>query len=135
MRLGEREREVMSVLWAQGDCNVQQVAGRLSTALAYTTVMTTLDRLFKKGFLRREKRDRAFVYSATLTPEEMERQRAAQLIQRFFTDSGQQQDTLISCLVNAVHQYDASLLDQLESKIRSARKKNDAPAPTTGGGD
>jgi predicted transcriptional regulator len=126
-QLGEREREVMSVLWAQGEANVQQVASRLSANLAYTTVMTTLDRLFKKGFLLREKKERAFIYTASVTPEEMERKRANQLIQRFFSHSDEQQDTLISCLVNAVHQYDAKLLDQLESEIRSARTRTKAP--------
>ena len=134
-RLGEREREVMAVLWAQGGANVQQVATRLSTALAYTTVMTTLDRLFKKGLLRREKKDRAFIYSAKLSAEEVEKQRAAHFIQRFFSDSGEQQDILLSCLVNAVHQYDATLLDQLEAKVRSARSQQNVPKPGTVGGN
>ena len=66
--LGQREREVLSVLWSQGSANVQQVAERLSTVLAYTTVMTTLDRLFKKGLLQREKKDRAFIYSLISPP-------------------------------------------------------------------
>ena len=127
--LGQREREVMSVLWAQGSASVQQVAGRLSTALAYTTVMTTLDRLFKKGLLEREKKDRAFIYSVTLTPREVEGRRARDLIRRFFSDSGERQDILVSCLVDAVHQYDTGLLDQLEFKIRSARAQSIASGP------
>jgi predicted transcriptional regulator len=94
---------------------------RLSTALAYTTVMTTLDRLFKKGLLQREKKDRAFIYSAHLTAREVEEQRASDLIRRFFSDSGERPDILLSCLVDAVHHYDTGMLDQLESKIRSAR--------------
>jgi predicted transcriptional regulator len=52
-RLGEREREVLEVLWSEGSATVQQVADGLKTALAYTTVMTTLDRLYKKGLLQR----------------------------------------------------------------------------------
>jgi predicted transcriptional regulator len=112
--LGHREREVMAVLWSEGKGSVQEVARRLSTALAYTTVMTTLDRLFKKGLLRREKKDRAFIYSASLTPKEVEGQRAVDLIHRFFSDSDERQEILVSCLVDAVHQYDTALLDQLE---------------------
>jgi predicted transcriptional regulator len=121
--LGQREREVMGVLWNQGDSNVQQVASRLSTNLAYTTVMTTLDRLFKKGLLRREKRDRAFIYSTALTPREVEGQRAADLIRRFFSDSGERPELLLSCLVDAVEGYDTALLDQLESRIQAARAR------------
>jgi predicted transcriptional regulator len=119
--LGIREREVLSVLWSQGSANVQQVAGRLSTPLAYTTVMTTLDRLFKKGLLQREKKCRAFIYSSNLTAREIEAQRASHLIRRFFSDSREQPDMLLSCLVDAVDHYDTSMLDQLESKIRSVR--------------
>lgn len=126
--LGQREREVMAVLWSQGDANVQQVLSRLSANLAYTSVMTTLDRLFKKGLLRREKRDRAFIYSTALTPREVEGQRAADLIRRFFSDSGERPELLLSCLVDAVEGYDTALLDQLESGIQAARARQLASA-------
>jgi predicted transcriptional regulator len=139
--LGQREREVMGVLWTQGDSNVQQVASRLSANLAYTTVMTTLDRLFKKGLLRREKRDRAFIYSTALTPREVEGQRAADLIRRFFSDSRERPELLLSCLVDAVEGYDTTMLDQLEARIQAARTRNLAasskasnPDPKQGGG-
>jgi len=119
--LGEREREVMAVLWTRGSASVHQVAARLSAVLAYTTVMTTLDRLFKKGLLAREKKDRAFIYSPILSARDVEQQRAAHLVRRFFTDSGEQSDLLLSCLVDAVHHHDTALLDQLEAKIQAAR--------------
>jgi predicted transcriptional regulator len=119
--LGQREREIMEVLWELGSASVQQVSERLSTALAYTTVMTTLDRLFKKGVLQRQKKDRAFIYSAVVTAREVEGQRAAGLIRRFFSDSSERPDILLSCLVDAVHHYDTNLLNQLEAKIRAAR--------------
>jgi len=134
--LGQREREVMGVLWTQGDSNVQQVASRLSAKLAYTTVMTTLDRLFKKGLLRREKRDRAFIYSTALTPRQVEGQRAADLIRRFFSDSGERPELLLSCLVDAVEGYDTAMLDQLEARIQAARARqlatNSDPDPNAG---
>jgi predicted transcriptional regulator len=129
-KLGEREREVMGVLWDHGSSTVQQVARRLSVSLAYTTVMTTLDRLFKKGLAHREKHDRAFLYSAAMTQEDMERKRAANLVQRFFADSSAQQNLLLSHLVDAVHRYDTELLDQLEDEIRSARSRHQVPQET-----
>jgi predicted transcriptional regulator len=132
--LGQREREVMEVLWELGHASVQQVSERLSTALAYTTVMTTLDRLFKKGVLQREKKDRAFIYSAILTAREVEGQRATGLIRRFFSDSNERPDILLSCLVDAVHHYDNDLLQQLESKIRAARAAHLASAAEPGEG-
>ena len=61
--LGPLEVTVMEILWARGESNVRDVVDRLDRPLAYTTVMTTLDRLFKKGLLARRKSDRAFIYS------------------------------------------------------------------------
>lgn len=119
--LGRREQEIMKVLWACGSASVVEVAQCLSTALAYTTVMTTLDRLFKKGLLQREKRNRAFIYTASLTSTEVERQRAAGLIRRLFADSRERPEIVLSCLVDAVDQYDAGLLDELEARIKLAR--------------
>ena len=125
--LGRREREVLAVLRELGSATVQQVAARLDAALAYTTVMTTLDRLFRKGLLEREKVNRAFLYSPGLSARDLEEQRAAHLIRRFFSESDSRSDILVSCLVDAVHDYDTDLLDQLESTIRSARAQTAPP--------
>lgn len=122
--LGRREREVLSVLRGSGSATVQQVADRLSSTLAYTTVMTTLDRLFRKGLLQREKQNRAFLYSAALSARDLEGQRAAHLIRRFFSESDVQPEVLVSCLVDAVHHYDTDLLDRLESSIQQARAQS-----------
>jgi predicted transcriptional regulator len=84
--------------------------------------MTTLDRLFKKGLLHREKKDRAFIYSATLSAGDLERRRAVDLVRRFFSGSQQRRDVLLSSLVDAVGQYDSEMLDELERKIRMARE-------------
>jgi predicted transcriptional regulator len=49
------EITLMEILWTHGESNVREVVDRLDRPLAYTTVMTTLDRLFKKGILERRK--------------------------------------------------------------------------------
>ncbi len=63
MLLGPLEVQVMEILWGAGERSVRDVVERLDRKLAYTTVMTTLDRLFKKGLLDRQKSERAFLYS------------------------------------------------------------------------
>jgi predicted transcriptional regulator len=127
--LGRREREVMSAIWELGAASVQEVATRLNSGLAYTTVMTTLDRLFRKGLLHREKRNRAFVYSAVLSATDVEGRRAQDMIRRFFGESNVQSEVLVSCLIDAVHHYDTELLDQLDARIRSARAEIKKKAP------
>jgi predicted transcriptional regulator len=121
-RLGEREREVLEILWAEENATVQQVADRLHAVLAYTTVMTTLDRLYKKGLLLRSKRDRAFVYQPAISKNDLERGRASEMVHQLFSGSSMNQDALLSCLVDAVQSYDTDLLNRLEKKVRVAKE-------------
>ena len=79
--LGTLEREVMAVVWKAGEINVREACERLDSSVAYTTVMTTMDRLFKKRLLDRRKVGRAFVYTATATRDEMEGAVASELVQ------------------------------------------------------
>ncbi|MCW2790249.1 MAG: CopY family transcriptional regulator [Aeromicrobium sp.] len=67
--LGELERSVMNVLWdADAPMRVRDVLEQLDTRdLAYTTVMTVLDRLGAKDMVRRERDGRAFRYAPALS--------------------------------------------------------------------
>jgi predicted transcriptional regulator len=119
--LGHLEGTVMGIVWAQGESSVHDVIERLRRPLAYTTVMTTLDRLFKKGFLDRRKPERAFLYAPRLSRQEWERKRADEWVAGFLAESRPSGELLISSLVEAVGQHDEALLDELEEKIRRKR--------------
>jgi predicted transcriptional regulator len=123
LALGALELELMELLWSRGESSVREVVRQLSRPLAYTTVMTTLDRLFKKGLLDRHKSDRAFLYSPHLSRQEWERQRAGSLVAGFLAGPSPSRELLLSCLLDAVGEHDARLLDELEKKIRSRRKE------------
>jgi len=117
--LGPLEQAVVELLWEQGESSVQDVSKKLDRPLAYTTVMTTLDRLFKKGVLERRQVERAFLYTPRFSREEMQRRYASAFVDGFLVrESG---EMLFSCLVDAVGQYDAALLDELEEQIRKKR--------------
>ncbi len=120
--LGHLELTVLQILWDRGESNVRDVAGQLDRPLAYTTVMTTLDRLFKKGLLVRRKEERAFVYSTRYSRTEWEQKRTGDLIAGLLAPD-RSSELLISCLVDAVGRHDATLLDELERKIRLKRKE------------
>ena len=111
----------MQILWNEGECCVRDVVERLGRPLAYTTVMTTLDRLFKKGLLKRRKSERAFAYSCGLTRPEWEQAQAGSLAARFLSSPALPSELLISCLVDAVSVQDSSLLDELERRIQTKR--------------
>jgi predicted transcriptional regulator len=121
--LGPLETAVMEILWERGESSVHDVAEKLRRPLAYTTVMTTLDRLYKKGLLARRKRDRAFVYAPRQTRSEWERKRTGEFVAGFLDGPQPSGELLISCLVEAAGQKDAALLDELERKIRQKRKE------------
>lgn len=121
--LGPLEIVVLETLWRRGESNVRDVVDALDRPLAYTTVMTTLDRLYKKGLLERRKSQRAFYYATRFTRSEWEGKRAGDLVAGFLSSHAPERDLLISCLVEAVGNYDESLLDELERKIRLRRGK------------
>ena len=121
--LGHLEATVMDLLWERGESNVHDVVQRLHRPLAYTTVMTTLDRLFKKGLLDRRKSARAFLYSPRWSRMEWEQKRAGEFVAGFLSGPQPAGELLISCLVDAVGQQDEALLDELEKKIRLKRKE------------
>jgi predicted transcriptional regulator len=121
--LGPLELSIMDVLWERGESNVREVAERLDRRLAYTTVMTTLDRLFKKGLLDRHKLQRSFMYLPNLSREEWEQKRAGELVAGFLAGPEPSRELLLSCFLDVVGEHDAALLNELEKKIRARRKE------------
>lgn len=121
--LGNLEREVMEVVWQGGDGTVKDVQSQLARAAAYTTVMTTLDRLFKKGYVNRERVGRAFVYRAIRSREQTEAALASGMMSGLF--SGNSAMPILSNLVDAVGNQDdgADLLDALEHMVREKRRR------------
>jgi predicted transcriptional regulator len=117
--LGKLEAEVMEILWGAGESSVHEVILRLERPLAYTTVMTTLDRLYKKGYLARRKHERAFRYESRFTREQWERKRLSE----YFESEPARGEVLVSCLLEAVGQQDAALLEELERKIAEKRRQ------------
>jgi predicted transcriptional regulator len=123
LSLGRLESDLMQILWWRGESNVRDVVQELDRPLAYTTVMTTLDRLYKKGLLDRRMPDRAFLYSARLTSQEWERQRAENILAGFLAGPYPSRELLLSSFLDAVGEHDALLLDELEKKIRRKRRE------------
>lgn len=120
--LGALERAVMAVAWREKEVSVRAVCERLESTVAYTTIMTTMDRLFKKGLLARRKVGRAFVYRAAATERELEGAVASELVQSLLSREGGQPLPILSSLVDAVSERDRALLDELERLIREKRR-------------
>jgi len=118
-QLGPLEQKVLDAVWSMGTATVREVVRDRKLWQTYPTIMTTMDRLFKKGFLSRAVEGRAFRYSARYSPEELERAEAIGGIQRLL---GSQNASLhLSYLVQAVSAQDRRLLDELHSLVERQR--------------
>jgi predicted transcriptional regulator len=120
--LGALERAVMAVAWRRDEISVRDACALLGSPVAYTTVMTTMDRLFKKGLLARRKEGRAFMYRAAATRNELEGAVATELVHSLIQRDGSEPLPVLSSLVDAVSDRDRALLDELERLIREKRR-------------
>ena len=122
LSLGELERRAMEVAWQRHELSVRDLYHELKQRWAYTTLMTTLDRLHKKGILDRRKEGRAFLYSPRISRKQLEQGIAGDLIDSLLARSAGEPAPLLSCFVEVVSEKDRSLLDELERLVREKRR-------------
>src|SRR5262245_29660814 len=123
--LGSLERLVMEVVWQGEALTVREVRDRLKRPVAYTTAMTTLDRLYKKGLVSRVRSGRAFVYSAATSREMLEAAVAEGVLAGLLTSRSGAAMPILSNLVDTVGRQDGGLvlLDTLEALVRETRDR------------
>jgi len=117
---GKLEVRVLEALWRRGEAaSVRDIQPEFPTT-AYTTLMTTLDRLHRKGVLERMKAGRAFLYRPRYTRDEL-RLGLAENALGVILGSGVSTRPLLSFLLDAVSRQDEALLDELERLVREKR--------------
>ena len=121
-QLGPLEQQLLSALWMRGSATVREMLDAGDIKLAYTTVMTTLDRLYKKELLNRVAEGRAFRYSPRYTQEELEKAAVGETIRQLL-GSGEAASLPLSYLVEAVSEHDARLLDDLQRLLDQKRRE------------
>jgi predicted transcriptional regulator len=121
-QLGPLEQELLSALWMRGSATVREMLDAGGINLAYTTVMTTLDRLYKKQLLNRSADGRAFRYSPRYTQEELEKAAVGETVRQLL-GSGEAAALPLSYLVEAVSEHDAGLLDDLQRLLDEKRRE------------
>ena len=115
--LGERELDVMTVLWARASGTVAEVQEALGTPLAYTTVLTILRNLEAKGFLRREEEGRAHRYFPKVKQRAARRRALSRLIDTLFLGSP---EALLSQLVDD-HDLSAKEVRRIAKRLSNSR--------------
>jgi predicted transcriptional regulator len=121
-QLGPLEQRLLEQVWSRGTATVRELLESSDLDVAYTTVMTTLDRLYKKRLLTRESEGRAFRYAPRFTHEELQRAAAGRAIRDLLDTSGSQALPL-SYLVEVVSEHDAKLLEELQELVEQKRRQ------------
>ena len=82
----------LNALWSMGEANVRDVRQTIANdrALAYTTVMTLLDRLVRRGLTTRRKSGRSFFYSPTISRDALRRAALREFLDAYFESSADQ---------------------------------------------
>jgi predicted transcriptional regulator len=118
--LGDLETAVMERIWAIGPADVKRVHKDIGRRRAITlnTVQSTMERLFRKALLAREKVSHAYVYSARVTREELARAAVAAALER--VASGET-ETMLAAFVDLAARAGDDTLDRLEAMIAARR--------------
>jgi BlaI family penicillinase repressor len=117
--LGERELDVMTLLWANGSGTAAEVREGLDATLAYTTVLTILRNLEAKGFLHREEEGRAHRYFPKVKQKVAQRNALRRLIDTLFVGSP---EALLAQLVDE-HDLSADDLRRIARKLGTRADK------------
>ncbi|HEV3040829.1 MAG TPA: BlaI/MecI/CopY family transcriptional regulator [Candidatus Angelobacter sp.] len=120
-QLGSLESELMQRIWTRGEISVRDLHSEVAGRLAYTTIMTTLDRLYKKGLLDRRKVGRAYYYAPRFTQEEYQGRLTAHFMGMVLHE-GKPSNAVLSCFVDVVTEADRAMLDKLEQLVKAKRR-------------
>ncbi len=118
--LGELEEDVMKVVWERDGVTVNDVMAALERERAYNTVQTTLDRLFRKGLLGRDKQGHAFVYRALVSHADYHRGLISTLVTELLPAD---RAPVLAAFVDLAAAADLENLDRLEQLIAAKRKR------------
>jgi predicted transcriptional regulator len=120
--LGPLETKVLELLWGKGRALTVRHVLPAFPELAYTTLMTTLDRLYRKGWLIRRQRGRAFAYEPRCSREQLLRELVSGQVTDLLAASGAS-TAILSTLVHCVGRQDAALLDELDALVQAERTR------------
>ena len=120
---GPLEIRVLQALWGRTSPACVRDLQPDFPGVAYTTLMTTLDRLFRKGTLARAKSGRAFYYTPKATREQLVSELAGSTFATILPGDHESALPILSMFVDAVGQRDRGLLDELETLVRTRREE------------
>lgn len=121
--LGKLERQVLEEMWRRGEVSVRDIYLAFEKRAAYTTIMTTLTRLYKKNLLKRRIEGRTYLYSAAISREEFEREIKEDVVEGLLGHGADEVEPLLACIVDTISERDRELLDELDRLVREKKRE------------
>jgi predicted transcriptional regulator len=121
--VGRRERLVLEETWRRGEVSVRDIYRAFDERVAYTTLMTVLDRLFRKNLLARRRNGRAYLYSAAISRQEFERTIKEDVVDGLLGHGADEVEPVLACIVDTITQRDRELLDELDRLIQEKKRE------------
>jgi predicted transcriptional regulator len=124
MAIGKRERQVLEETWRLGgEVSVRDIHRALEERVAYTTLMSTLDRLYRKNFLARRKDGRAYVYSPAVNREEYDHIIKVDVVDGLLGHGADEVEPVLACIVDTITERDRELLDVLDRLVQEKKRE------------
>src|SRR3974390_136034 len=117
--LGPLELRLHRALWERRTATVREILQDTDIWQRYNTILTTLERLFRKGLVGRAAEGKSFRYWALCSPEELNRDTTVIGLRQLLRS--QHASLHLSCLVEAVGAEDEHLLDELQALVERRR--------------
>ena len=121
--LGNLERKVLEETWRLGEVSVRDIYRAFDEKIAYTTLMTTLDRLYKKNLLERRKDGRAFVYAAVVSQDDLDRGIKEDVVDGLLGQGADGVEPVLACIVDTISERDRELLDELDRLVQEKKRE------------
>ena len=117
-KLPPRERQIVDLLYERGSMAVAEVCEALPDRLSGSAVRAMLQRLERKGYVRREDSDRGFLYTPAVSDSVARKSALSEVVRVFFNGSAAGAAT---ALLGMSDRLDSDELEQLEEMIARAR--------------
>ena len=121
--IGKRERQVMEETWRLGEVSVRDIYRSLDERVAYTTLMSTLDRLYRKNLLGRRREGRAYLYSAAVSRKEFDDIIKEDVVDGLLGHGADEVEPVLACIVDTITERDRELLDELDRLVQEKKRE------------
>lgn len=119
---GPLEAQVMDIVWVHEQVSIKQVHEVVckEKGLSFNTVMTVMNRLVEKGYLKKKRVIKGYIYKAVQNKEEFLQEQTKEMTRELVGEFG---DLMVNHMVEALEEASPELLEKLEEKLNQIKRR------------